>query len=64
MKDYFDTLMKEQLQEMSGSKDAWTLELRKFAVMEVDSPNFESVTIEKLRALDKPIKLQKYNYCI
>ena len=49
---------------MSGSRDAWILEIRKFAVMEVDSPNFESVTIEKLRALDKPIKLQKYNYCI
>ena len=60
MKDYFDELMKKQLQLMSGSEDDWELELRKFAVTVVDNPNFESVNIEKLKTLsrDKPPKLQ------
>ena len=64
MKDYFDTLMKEQLQKMDGSVEKdWPLELRKFPVTTtaIESPNFESITFEKLKALssDKPIKLQK-----
>ena len=56
--------MKKQLQKMSGSAlvsaDDWPLELRKFAIMNVDSSNFESVNLEQLKALsDKSIKLQK-----
>ena len=51
---------------MSGSEDntRWTFdELRKFPLMTVDSPNFESVTFEKLKSLstDKPIRLQSFN---
>ena len=55
MKDYFDTLMKKQLREMSGLKAGWTFEeVRKFPVTtKVDSPNFESVTFEKLNALSR-----------
>ena len=60
MKDYFDEQIKKQFQLMSGSEDDWELELRKFAVTDVDNPNFESVNIEKLKTLskDKPPKLQ------
>ena len=52
--------MKKQLQKMSGSEDDWQLEIRKFQITKnLDSPNFESVTIEKLKALsDTPPKLQ------
>ena len=60
MKDYFDELMKKELPLMSGSEEEWEFELRKFAVTDVDNPNFESVNIEKLKTLsrDKPPKLQ------
>ena len=46
MKDVLDKFMKEQLLKMSGSADDWTLELRKFPLIDVDSPNYESVTHE------------------
>ena len=65
MKEYFDTLMKPQLQEMSGSVKEWKFEeLRKFALTDkIDKVNFESVTPEQLTSLssNKPIKLQKIN---
>ena len=72
MNDVFDTLMKKQLLKMAGSEvdcpplelekiplidyPPAPLELRKLPIIDVDSPNFESVTFEKLSALsDKPI---------
>ena len=63
MKDYFDELMKKELLLMPGSEDDWVLELRKFPVTDVDAPNFESVTLEQLKASpsNKPIKLQQFN---
>ena len=49
---------------MSGSADDWIMELRKFSIIDVVSPNFESVNLEKLTTLqtDKPVKLQKIIY--
>ena len=50
---------------MSGlMEEVQPLELRKFSLTNVDKPNFESITLEKLKALstDKPIKLQQVNY--
>ena len=62
IKDNFDTLMKKQLGKMAGSENEKPLELRKFAIAkEVEQPNFESVTIEQLKVLDKPPKLQQFN---
>ena len=52
------------MQKMSGLKKDWQLELRKFPLSDkVDTPNFESVTIEKLNALatENPVKLQGFN---
>ena len=44
--------MKKQLQKMSGSfEDDWKIELRKLPLMNIDSVNYESVTLEKLKAL-------------
>ena len=62
MKDVLDKFMKNQLQKMSGAVEdtRWTFtELRKFPLMNIEAPNFESVTLEKLKAqpTDKPIKL-------
>ena len=64
MKDVFDTFMKKQLLEMCGSEDDYQLELRKLPLMNVDSPNYESITPEKLKAMpgDKLPKLQSYGY--
>ena len=60
VKDCFDKLMKKQLQKMCGLEEDWLLEIRKIPITDaVDSVNFESVTLEKLKAIDKPIKLQK-----
>ena len=73
MKEVFDTLMKKQLKKMAGSEvdcppleleniplnDCPPLELRKFPIIDGDSTNFESATFEQLKALGKPIKLQK-----
>ena len=62
MKAVVDKFMKAQLRKMSGLvEEVQPLELRKFALTNVDEPNFESITHEKLKALstDKPIKLQK-----
>ena len=46
MKEVFDKLMPKQLEMMSGLKDDWQLELRKFPLTNVDEPNFESVNLE------------------
>ena len=55
--------MKKELQLMSGSEEDWQFELRKFAVTDVDAPNFESITFEQLKALSgNPPKLQKCFY--
>ena len=64
MKDVVDKFMKTKLQKMSGLADDWTLELRKLPIIDVDTPNYESVTIEQVTALstDKPVKLQKIIY--
>ena len=42
---------------MAGSQVDF--ELRKLPIIDGDSPNFESVTYEHLKTIDKPIKLQK-----
>ena len=64
IKEVFDTKMKKQLQKMSGSEDDWTLELRKFPLMQIDSSDYESVTVEQLEAWprDKLPQLQSYTY--
>ena len=65
MKAVVDKFMKEQLRKMSGLVEkVQPLELRRFALTNVDEPNFESITLEKLKTLstDKPIKLQQLNY--
>ena len=60
MKDVMDKFMTKQLEKMSGSADDWKLEIRKFPIKGNESSNFESTTLEKLKALtDKP-KLQKF----
>ena len=51
MKDVVDKLMKEQLQKMSGSVtelkvELPSLEVRKFSLIDVENPNYESVTLE------------------
>ena len=52
MKDVVDKFMKNQLQLMSGSEDDSPLELRKLPLTPtVNSPNYESVTLEYLKAL-------------
>ena len=68
--DLLDKLMKKQLKMMSGLEEntRWTFEeLRKFPLTKrMDSPNFESVTFEKLKSLpnDKPVKLERFTtYC-
>ena len=64
MKDYFDTEMKNQLKMMAGLEDDWPLELRKLQLTDkLDAPNFESVTLEQLKAqlADKLPKLQGFN---
>ena len=62
--DWLDKRMKNQLQKMSGLEDDWPLELRKLPLTKIDSPNFESVTIDKLKLLssDKLPRLQSYSY--
>ena len=65
VKAVVDKFMKEQLQKMSGLvEEVQPLELRKFALTNVDETNFESITLEKLKTLstDKPIKLQQFNF--
>ena len=55
MKDEADKFMKNQLQLMSGSgsdSDDVPLELRKLPLTQtVDSPNYESTTLEELKVL-------------
>ena len=44
--DKLDKDLKNQLQKLSGT--GWKPEVRKLALMQIDDPNFESVTVEKL----------------
>ena len=61
--DKLDKDLINQYQKLSGT--GWKPEVRKLPLMQIDAPNFESVTVEKLEQLSKSgkvPKLQSYSH--